>query len=85
VSQPSGTTGGICQYDVIKAKSGDKRERKGFLGRPSTVLLNALARIQAIHEREDPKISSLLQEMLKKNPKGGGDPSKILAMLTKAL
>jgi nucleoside phosphorylase len=69
VSQPSGTTGGICQYDLIKAKSGDKRERKGFLGRPPTVLLNALASIQAYHERKDSKVPSFLQEMLEKNPK----------------
>jgi hypothetical protein len=34
VSQPCGTTGGVCQYDLIKAKSGDKRELKGFLRRP---------------------------------------------------
>lgn len=57
VSQPDGTTGGICQYDLYKAKLGDKRERRGFLGRPPTVLLNALARIQAIHEKQDPKVS----------------------------
>jgi nucleoside phosphorylase len=69
VSQPSGTTGGICQYDLIKAKAGDKRERKGFLGRPPTVLLNALAGIQADHERKDSKVPSFLQEMLEKNPK----------------
>jgi nucleoside phosphorylase len=71
VSQPSGTTGGVCQYDLIKAKLGNRCERKGFLRPPPMVLLNALARIQAIHEREDPKISSFLQEMLKKNPKMG--------------
>ncbi|KAK9445083.1 Pfs, NACHT and Ankyrin domain protein [Metarhizium brunneum] len=71
VSQPDGTTGGVCQYDLIKAKSGDKRERKGFLGRPPTVLLNALTKVQAVHERETPKIPCFLQEMLKKNPKMG--------------
>jgi nucleoside phosphorylase len=69
VSQPCGTTGGVCQYDLIKAKSGDKRERKGFLGRPPTVLLNALAGIQANHERKDSKVPCFLQEMLEKNPK----------------
>jgi hypothetical protein len=69
VSQPDGTTGGVCQYDLIKAKSGDKRERKGFLGRPSTVLLNALASIQAYHERKDSKVPCFMQEMLEKNPK----------------
>jgi nucleoside phosphorylase len=71
VSQPYGTTGGVCQYDLIKAKSGDKRERKGFLGRPPTVLLNALASIQAVHERKDSKVPYFLQEMLEKNPKMG--------------
>ncbi|KGO60646.1 NACHT nucleoside triphosphatase [Penicillium expansum] len=71
VSQPSGTTGGVCQYDLIKAKPGDKRELKGFLGRPPTVLLNALSKIQAYHERKDSKIPCFLQEMLEKNPKMG--------------
>jgi nucleoside phosphorylase len=69
VSQPSGTKGGVCQYDLIKAKPGDKRELKGFLGRPPTVLLNALTGIQANHERKDSKVSCFLQEMLEKNPK----------------
>ncbi|KAL4941946.1 hypothetical protein BDV06DRAFT_212241 [Aspergillus oleicola] len=71
VSQPSGTTGGVCQYDLIKAKFGDKRECKGFLGRPPTVLLNALSSIQAYHERKDSKVSTFLREMLEKNPKMG--------------
>ncbi|KID95704.1 Pfs, NACHT and Ankyrin domain protein, partial [Metarhizium majus ARSEF 297] len=71
VSEPDGITGGVCQYDLLKAKSGDKRQRKGFLGRPPTVLLNALASIQADHERKDPKVPFNLQEMLDKNPKMG--------------
>ncbi|KAJ6118794.1 NACHT nucleoside triphosphatase [Penicillium samsonianum] len=71
VSQPSGTMGGVCQYDLIKAKPGDKRERKGFLGRPPTVLLNALGGIQAYHERKTSKVPCFLQEMLEKNPKMG--------------
>lgn len=71
VSQPSGTAGGVCQYDMIEAKPGVKRERKGFLGRPPTVLLNALASIQADHERKDSKVPCFLQEMLDKNPKMG--------------
>ncbi|KAK4119595.1 Pfs, NACHT and ankyrin domain protein, partial [Parathielavia appendiculata] len=71
VCQPDGATGGVCQYDLVKAKSGNKREHKGFLGRPPTVLLNALASIQADHERKDPKIPCFLQEMLEKNPRMG--------------
>lgn len=68
VSQPGGSTGGVCQYDLIKAKSGDRRERKGFLGRPPTVLLNALTSIQARHERQASKVPHFLQEMLEKYP-----------------
>ncbi|CAG7990738.1 unnamed protein product [Penicillium salamii] len=71
VSQPCGTTGGVCQYDLIKAKSDDKRERKGFLGRPPTVLLNALTSIQASHEQKDSDIPSFLRVMLEKYPKMG--------------
>lgn len=71
VSQPSGTIGGVCQYDLIKAKSGGKRERKGFLGRPPTVLLNALTSIQAYHEQKDSDVPCFLRMMLEKNPKMG--------------
>jgi nucleoside phosphorylase len=69
VSQPDGTTGGVCQYDLYKAKTGNERKRKGFLGRPPTVLLNALASIQAKHERRDSLVPCLIQEMLESNPK----------------
>ncbi|KAG7124466.1 Vegetative incompatibility protein HET-E-1 like [Verticillium longisporum] len=69
VSQPDGTTGGVCQYDLFKAEAGGKRERKGFLGRPPTVLLNAFGRIQADHERKDFKAPYHLQRMLEENPK----------------
>lgn len=71
VSQPRGTASGVCQYDLYKAKAGDTRERKGFLGRPPMVLLNALSSIQANHERKDSKIPSFLQNMLERNPKMG--------------
>jgi nucleoside phosphorylase len=69
VSQPSGTMGGVCQYDLVKAELGGKCECTGFLGRPPTVLLNALSSIQAYHERKDSKVSVFLQETLEKNPK----------------
>ncbi|KAG5827097.1 hypothetical protein H9Q74_002807 [Fusarium xylarioides] len=71
VSQPGGVTGGVCQYDLIKARSGNRRERKGFLGRPPTVLLNALASIQADHERKDSKVPCFLEQMLEKYPRMG--------------
>ncbi|KAK2005308.1 Pfs, NACHT and ankyrin domain protein, partial [Colletotrichum eremochloae] len=69
VSQPDGTTGGVCQYDLFKAKHGNKKERKGFLRPPPTVLLNALASIQARHKREDSKVTDFVQGMLEKYPK----------------
>ncbi|KAK0629260.1 nucleoside phosphorylase domain-containing protein [Bombardia bombarda] len=36
VSQPDGTTGGVCQHDLFKAKSGDNRELF-YIRRPSNV------------------------------------------------
>ncbi|KAF4847210.1 hypothetical protein CGCSCA2_v012820 [Colletotrichum siamense] len=69
VSRPDGTTGGVCQYDLVKAKPGDIRERKGFLAPPPRVLLNALTKIRAIHERRDSQIPRFLQNMLEANPK----------------
>ncbi|KDN72344.1 hypothetical protein CSUB01_00027 [Colletotrichum sublineola] len=68
VSQPDGTTGGVCQYDLFKAKHGNKKERKVFLRPPPTVLLNALASIQARHKREDSKVTDFVQGMLEKYP-----------------
>jgi len=76
VSKPDGTTGGVCQYDLIKAKSGGTLERKGFLGRPPTVLLHALNSIQASHELEDSKVPCFIQQMLKKYPKMDKKPNK---------
>ncbi|KAL3297492.1 Pfs NACHT and Ankyrin domain protein [Colletotrichum asianum] len=69
VSQPEGTTGGVCQYDLVKAKPGDVRERKGFLASPPRVLLNALANIQSVHERKDSEIPRFLEDMLEAYPK----------------
>ena len=71
VSKPNKTTGGVYQYDLLKAKLGGERELMSFLGRPPTVLLKALACIQADHEQRDSRVPQLLQEMLEKNPKMG--------------
>ncbi|KAJ4161619.1 uncharacterized protein LMH87_007649 [Akanthomyces muscarius] len=68
VSQPKGTTGGVIQYDLGKARLNGKWEPKGMLNKPPKVLLNALAALQAEHEIAPPKISDLLEEMLTKMP-----------------
>ncbi|KFA69716.1 hypothetical protein S40285_09691, partial [Stachybotrys chlorohalonatus IBT 40285] len=41
--------GGVIQYDLGKAKSNQKWERKGSLNTPPTVLLHAVAALQAEH------------------------------------
>ncbi|KAJ5318963.1 Pfs NACHT and Ankyrin domain protein [Penicillium brevicompactum] len=69
VSQPHGSTGGVCQYDFVKVKPGHENELNGFLGRPPLVLLNALGKIQAEHYRKDSEIPRHLREMLEKYPK----------------
>ncbi|KAL8349506.1 hypothetical protein RB598_005066 [Gaeumannomyces tritici] len=71
ISQPDGTTGGVCQYDLFKAKPGDVNERKGFLLPPPTVLLNAVAAIQRRHLRKGSRVPAILRKMLKNNPAMG--------------
>ncbi|RKK30991.1 Vegetative incompatibility protein HET-E-1 [Fusarium oxysporum f. sp. cepae] len=65
---PDGTTGGVVQYDLGKAKADSSWERKGSLDKPPPVLLHALASIQAEHEIEPSKVSGLLQAMLEAKP-----------------
>ncbi|KAJ0146221.1 D-xylose 1-dehydrogenase [Fusarium oxysporum f. sp. albedinis] len=68
VSQPDGTTGGVVQYDLGKAKANGGLERKGSLDKPPSVLLHALASLQAEHEIEPSKVPDLLRAMLEANP-----------------
>lgn len=68
VSQPDGTTGGVVQYDLGKAKVNGGWERKGSLDKPPPVLLHALASLQAEHEIAPSKVPGLLQAMLEANP-----------------
>ncbi|KAG7414192.1 Vegetative incompatibility protein HET-E-1 [Fusarium oxysporum f. sp. rapae] len=68
VSQPDGTTGGVVQYDFGKVKANGGWERKGSLDKPPSVLLHALASLQAEHEIGPSKVPDLLQAMLEANP-----------------
>ncbi len=68
VSQPDGATGGVVQYDLVKAKSGGERERKDFLNMPPQVLLHALAHLQAEHLVAGSKLPALLSDMWRANP-----------------
>jgi nucleoside phosphorylase len=69
VSQPQGSSGGIIQYDLYKAKAGNQRESRAFLNKPPEVLLKALARLQAEHERKSSQVPEFLAQMAKDNPK----------------
>jgi nucleoside phosphorylase len=69
VSQPDEATGGVVQYDLVKAKSDGTYERKGFLNIPPLVLLHALSGLQAAHESEEPMIPSILSKMLEDRPR----------------
>ncbi|KAH6883591.1 hypothetical protein B0T10DRAFT_445998 [Thelonectria olida] len=68
VSQPEGTSGGVVQYDLGKAKSNHTWERKGSLDKPPQVLLHALATLQAEYETEPSKIPELLRAMWNSKP-----------------
>ncbi|KAI3326599.1 purine and uridine phosphorylase [Xylariaceae sp. AK1471] len=67
VSQPSGTSGGVIQYDNKAAQAGGQIKRRGFLRPPPQILLSALGQLQAQHEfgSEIPKI---LEDMFKSHP-----------------
>ncbi|CAJ0542721.1 Ff.00g002200.m01.CDS01 [Fusarium sp. VM40] len=69
VSQPDGKSGGVVQYDLGKAKADSTWERKGSLNMPPTVLLSALAKLQAEHELEDSQTAKILEAMITKFPR----------------
>lgn len=68
VSQPQESSGGIVQYDLIKAKQGGKF-LTGHLDKPPEVLRKALAKLQARHGMEDSAVPSILKDMILKFPK----------------
>jgi nucleoside phosphorylase len=69
VSQPYGTSGGVVQFDLGEIAEEGKFHRIGSLNKPPTVLLTAVSRLRADHQRNDSKIPFFLAGMLKRNPK----------------
>ena len=69
VSKPTRTEGGVVQYDFGKTIQEGKFQRTGSLNQPPDVLLNAVAHLEARHIREDNKIQTFLDEMMKKTPR----------------
>ena len=66
VSEPSGRNGGVAQYDAGKATTAGF-ELKGFLSAPPAALLNAVTKLKAQHQRQEPKVPEIVQDMLTKN------------------
>jgi nucleoside phosphorylase len=69
VSKPSGTSGGVIQYDFGKTVQEGRFTRTGSLNRPPDVLLTAISNLQSRHGMEDPELSNYLTEMVKRYPK----------------
>ncbi|OOQ89534.1 hypothetical protein PEBR_07820 [Penicillium brasilianum] len=68
VSQPSGTLGGVVQYDLGKLLSDGRFTRTGMLNRPPKVLLTALATLQAHHLTEESRVVEFISNIQAKIP-----------------
>jgi nucleoside phosphorylase len=69
VSKPTGTFGGVIQYDFGKTIQEGKFIRTGLLNKPSEILLTAPANLEAQHMMESYKVVKYLSEMTEKYPK----------------
>jgi nucleoside phosphorylase len=69
VSEPSGTSRGVIQYDRGKTTQEGKFQRTGLLNSPPKILLTALGRLKAEHEESESKIPLFISEMAKRCPK----------------
>ena len=68
VSQPSGLSGGVVQYDMGKHLADGKFERTGQLNKPPEVLSANVRKLEAQHRRQGNRISAQLAQMLDKYP-----------------
>jgi nucleoside phosphorylase len=69
VSKPTGTFGGVIQYDFGKTVQEGKFTRSGSLNKPPDVLLTALANLEAKHMMEGHEVAKYLSEMMGKYPR----------------
>ncbi|KAK4496534.1 hypothetical protein PRZ48_012514 [Zasmidium cellare] len=72
VSKPTGTTGGVVQYDSLKAKTenGKRRdERIGHLARPPAVLLTALTKWGSTFEMDESMVPDIMSAVFEKRPR----------------
>ncbi|PYH35703.1 5'-methylthioadenosine/S-adenosylhomocysteine nucleosidase family protein [Aspergillus neoniger CBS 115656] len=64
VSKPTGTFGGVVQYDNGKAVSGSRFQRTGTLNRPPSILLAAISRLEADYMVGDAHIPLHLEKIM---------------------
>ncbi|EXK79050.1 hypothetical protein FOQG_16318 [Fusarium oxysporum f. sp. raphani 54005] len=63
VSQPTGTNGGVIQYDRGKTVQQYGFHRTGVLNTPPQILLTALSRLQAEHFTDNSRVSAFLADL----------------------
>ena len=64
VSKPDGKHSGVVQYDFGKRLGEGEFERGGALNKPHVLLLSAIARLEAMHKREEPKLHKHISTMV---------------------
>lgn len=69
VSQPTGTFGGVIQYDFGKSIQDGEFQRTGQLNRPPDVLLGAIAGLQAEHGLRDHRLQAYMEGAFKQYSK----------------
>ncbi|KAF2173437.1 hypothetical protein M409DRAFT_61847 [Zasmidium cellare ATCC 36951] len=68
VSRPLGTSGGVIQYDLVKAKTTGS-ELTGHLAAPPAALQKAAMSLASHHALEDSEIPEIIEEVFEKRPK----------------
>ena len=69
VGCPLGQTGGVLPYRYGKEVQGKEFQITGSLDSPPTLLLTALTRLDAMHERKGHQIAKTVRKMVTKNPR----------------
>ncbi|KAK1984922.1 LOW QUALITY PROTEIN: pfs domain-containing protein [Colletotrichum cereale] len=68
VSQPTGTSPGVVQYDLGKLEDNGQFKRVGSLASPPEVLLKGLAALKAKRRLRGSQVRGILNDMLQRHP-----------------
>ncbi|KAK1638898.1 ankyrin repeat-containing domain protein [Colletotrichum phormii] len=68
VSNPTGASPGVVQYDFGKTVRKGRFERTGSLSKPPPVVLSAVSRLRIEHERKPNQITKFLADMREREP-----------------